>query len=418
MVLAGAVVAAVAARLAYAFWGIGPRLTDDETSFWAIATNLAHGRGFSYLGTPTAWRPPGYVLLLAGLRELGLGIRGVQGVQALLGGALPLLFFGAARRLRIPIWTALGAAWAGALYPPFVHFSSQALSENLAIPLLVLGVWATLVALDRPRWSAGLLCGAAWGLAILARPAALAAFVVGVVVIALARPLGRRLVIAGSVVLAAFLVLAPWTLRNAHALGGFVPVTSSEGFTLWAANRPDAKDLKHVYSDSDPLYPGSETYATYGRFFPGIEARAASEGFDFASAPEAARDEWFRSLMVKDVRAAPGRFLRRAVLKTVAILSPAPSRVSREELTPGVSKTVLWFTSGPLVVLGLCGLGGLALRGRRCGKFLFAAAVVPLVVLAAHLPYVRFRVGAVDPILILASVWLIAVVSRRAGWSE
>ena len=56
--LAAAAAAAVVLRLFYAAVVVSPRLTDDETSFWAIAGNLAHGRGFSYLGHATAWRPP------------------------------------------------------------------------------------------------------------------------------------------------------------------------------------------------------------------------------------------------------------------------------------------------------------------------------------------------------------------------
>ena len=52
--VAAAAITAVVLRLFYAAFVVSPRLTDDETSFWAIAGNLAHGRGFSYLGQATA----------------------------------------------------------------------------------------------------------------------------------------------------------------------------------------------------------------------------------------------------------------------------------------------------------------------------------------------------------------------------
>jgi hypothetical protein len=397
---------AVAARLAYAFLGVDPQLTDDETHFWAIAGNVAAGDGYTYEGTPTAWRPPAYTVGLAGLRVLGFGVRGVQAVQAVLGAATPLLLSALAKRLGAPRWACLGAALVAAVYPPFVHIASQVLSENLALPLLVAALLLTVRLLDRPRLPVALACGAVWGLAVLARASALPAFAVAVAALALGRPRRPRLLAAGGVALAAVALVAPWSARNATAIGGLVPVVSNEAFTLWVSNRLDAVDLKDVFRD--PAYPGLEDYGVHGREFPGIAALAAADGVDFAAASEARRDQWFRTRVAADVRADPVRFAARAAAKTLAVLAPAPANASRAERTGTAARLALWVTSGPVVALGLLGLAGLALRGGTAGRYLAGTAAVSLVGLATHLPYVRYRVGGVDPLLLVGAAWLVA----------
>lgn len=397
---------AVALRLLYAFAVVSPRLTDDETHFWAIAGNVVHGRGYSYLGEATAWRPPVYTYAVALSRWVGLGVRGIQVVQAVVAVATVVLTRDIARRLRVPAWAALLAAATAAAYPAFVHLSSQVLSENASIPLLLVAVLATLRAFDRPSWVAGFLGGAAWGLAILARPAALPAFAVAAAVLLFVH-WRAALVLAAACAVA----VAPWIARNDRAVGGPVPVVSNESFTLWVSNRLDTDELKDVFRD--PAYPGLQDYGVYGRDFPGIEALAAASGFDFDHADEAERDRWFRSLVVDDVRADPVRFVTRAAAKSVLALSPAPDNASQQERTSAAAKVALWVAGLPVLALGLTGLVLLARRGGPPGVFLALAAAVSLVGLATHLPYVRYRVGAVDPLLIPAAAWLLAGAPRR-----
>jgi hypothetical protein len=400
------VVLAVVVRLAYALFAVSPKLTDDEPHFWRIAGNIAHGKGYSYLGEATAWRPPVYTYALALLRWIGLDVRGVQVVQAIVGASIPLLLVFSARRLKLPAWAALLAGLAGALYPPFVHVASQALSENASIPLLLVAVWLTLVVLDAPRgaYPIAIATGVAWGLAILARPAALPALAVAAIVAVVA----RRPVVAATVVIVAAIVVAPWVVRDDRRVGGPLAVVSNESFTLWVSNRLDAEPLKDVFRD--PRYPGLQDYGVYGRDFPGIEELAREKHFDFDGADEYERDRWFRQLVVDDVKADPLRFVRRAAAKSVLALAPAPDNASQQERTSPAAKVALWLTSGPLMVLGLAGLVVMAARAGPKGWFLAGSALVSLVGLATHLPYVRYRVGSVDPFLILAAAWLLAAV--------
>jgi hypothetical protein len=403
------VILAVALRLAYSVFVVSPRLTDDELHFWRIAGNVLHGKGYSYAGQATAWRPPVYTYALSAMRWLHLGVRGVQVVQAIIGALTPLLLIACARRARLPAWAALVAGFVGAIYPPFIHVASQALSENLSVPLLLAAVWLTLWTLDEPRrWPLAASCGATWGLAILARPSAIPALVIGLVVVALRRPSASiAMVITGAA------VVMPWVIRDDRAVGGPVAVVSNESFTLWVSNRLDARALKDVFRD--PRYPGLQDYGVYGRAFPGIEQLAASKGFDFDAANEYQRDRWFRQLVIHDVKASPWRFVRRAAAKSVLALDPAPANASQQEKTSTAAKLILWITTAPVILFGLIGLGLLMAKGDSGGRFLAIAAIVSLVGVAIHLPYVRYRVGSVDPFLILGTARLLPPLTGHVG---
>jgi hypothetical protein len=207
--------------------------------------------------------------------------------------------------------------------------------------------------------------------------------------------------------LAIVAVMAPWVARNASAVGGPEPVTSNEGFALWSANRLDDTSLKSV--NDDIRYPGMQDYAVYGRVFPGIEGLARSKGFAFDTASEAAQDRWFRNLAIHAITAKPLRFATRTLERAAFVLLPAPDNASQKAKTGGAEKLALWVTSGPLIVLGIAGLGAMAARRRRDATtwFLVLSAVGSLLLVATHVPDVRYRVDGVDPILVVSASWLL-----------
>lgn len=190
-------------------------------------------------------------------------------------------------------------------------------------------------------------------------------------------------------------------------------MTSNEGFALWSANRLDDSSLKSV--NDNVRYPGMQDYAVYGRAFPGIESLARSKGFVFDGASEAAQDHWFRNLAVHDIEAKPLRFVTRTAERAAFVLLPAPDNASQTAKTGRVEKLALWLTSGPLIVVGIAGLAVWLVRRRRDSKvwFLALAALGSLLLVATHVPDVRYRVDGVDPILIISAAWLVAGGFRR-----
>jgi len=242
--------------------------------------------------------------------------------------------------------------------------------------------------------------------------------VVGAIASAI-RPAGTRraaMALAEAAVMAvvATALVLPWTIRNRSAVGGAVPVVSNEGFTLWVPNRPDTNQLKDVLDTR--RYPGIQDYAVYGRDFPGIEALARAKGFDFTHAGEAAQDAWFRSLAIHDIEARPARFAVRTVERSALVLLPAPDNASQTAKTGLLAKVVLWVSSGPVVILGIAGLAVALARDRRdpVQWFVVLTAVGSLLVVGVHVPYVRYRVDGLDPILIPVAAWLVADGRRRS----
>jgi 4-amino-4-deoxy-L-arabinose transferase-like glycosyltransferase len=239
-------VLALVLRLGYVALTPDYRIVHDARDYDAHARSIAAGEGFARLGPGpsrvTAFRPPGYPILLAGVYTLtghkskADEQRVVDGriVNALIGtaivalaGLLALQLFG--RRV------ALVAMALAAVYLPLILIGGALMTEPLFAALLLAALTAAIAGRDsshRVRWAA--LAGVLAGLAILTRangmvlllPLALAAWD--------ARPRWSRQALAAPLVLVAvaLVTIAPWTIRNARALHAFVPVTTQLGTSL------------------------------------------------------------------------------------------------------------------------------------------------------------------------------------------
>ena len=222
----------------------------DEQDYVALARHLVAGQGYTIDGvTPTAYRAPGYPLVLAALIALGLDVVGLRIANfALLAGALWLLYR-LLRRERFGL-AALLAPFLLLGYPVIFYTAGTLYPQTLAMNLLLLSV---LLATDRAHpWRGAILSGLAFGYAILVVPT----FALKLPFFALATLLYRRRgwpgwrgfwralgppVLLCAVALA---LLLPWTARNAVALGSFVPLTTNSGYNFLLGNsentRPNA----------------------------------------------------------------------------------------------------------------------------------------------------------------------------------
>jgi hypothetical protein len=114
--------------------------------------------------------------------------------------------------------------------------SAALLTEPLFVPLVLLAVLAVLVLRRRPAtvpWALGI--GVLGGLAALTRPTGLPLVLVLALGAALA---GRRPVLAGAVLAAAALTVAPWTIRSSTELDAFVPISTQDGITAYGTYSP------------------------------------------------------------------------------------------------------------------------------------------------------------------------------------
>jgi 4-amino-4-deoxy-L-arabinose transferase-like glycosyltransferase len=204
----------------------------------AIATTGHYPQ--SGLGGPTAFRPPAFPVLLAGVYKLvGVGsatTRWEAGriLQVLLGAIAVGLICLIARRL----WGAKVALLAGAIaavYPPLLLVGSSLMTEPLYLVFSLSAVLAALRARDagQPgRWA--LLSGVLCGLTALTRGNGIFLLVPVALLAWSGRP--RRSLRAVSVPLVAIaatlLTIAPWAVRNSVAFHQFVPLGTEGGYAL------------------------------------------------------------------------------------------------------------------------------------------------------------------------------------------
>lgn len=278
--------AGLAALVAILLLGFGLRIGEawdgrppvyDAAAYAAIAANLERGEGFTV--GPGATQPssnysPGLPLFVAGIYKLTGGVheRLARLALALIGTLSVLLTYLLGRRLArsmpfLPydkgkatsgVAAGLIAAAAVAIYPALLEYQGMLMSEPLAATLLAGAVWAIFWAAGdgaappgpSARW---LVPGALLGALALVRPEYLGVTVLlAVVLFALgARADWRRSLGAAAIMLfAALVVIAPWTLRNAEALGRFVPISTGGGQVLFAGT--------YLPSDGNPERVGVE----------------------------------------------------------------------------------------------------------------------------------------------------------------
>jgi hypothetical protein len=213
----------------------------DERDYHAIAGSLAAGRGFSLEGRPTAWRPPGYPLLLAVPIMAGATIPHLRILNAGLL-ALTIYLIHALVRTQAPAPAGLAAAIMTACFPVLLYTAGTLFPQTLGGVLLVAIMLLLARRLSRRRETvaAGLLFGAL----ILTIPTFI--FQLGVVVLWLVWVRREPLRRVALVVIPALALVAVWALRNYLVLGAFVFVTTNAGLPLLIGNYPGARP------DADP----------------------------------------------------------------------------------------------------------------------------------------------------------------------
>ncbi len=190
------------------------------------------------------YRAPGYALVLAAIRLLGVGQSGLFPAALLLGVVLHAANAALVVRVAGRWFGSLSGLCAGILYaldPVLVHFATQALDNTLALTLFIGGLDFLAQAYSRPeRTAAWGWAGILWALATLVRPNFLFVWAV-VPILALALPMPEkardRAVATALASLFLFAAQATWQWK-VSGVAGFMPWQGS--YNLWSANRPGA----------------------------------------------------------------------------------------------------------------------------------------------------------------------------------
>ena len=207
---------------------------------WSLASNKEY---VAEDGTPTAFRPVGYPVFLAGVYT-AFGHSWTAGgiVNALLGTAAVGLTYVLARTV-LSVRLSLVAALLIALLPSHILgytavLRMEALHTVFVLSALVITYWAV----RAPRAQNVVLLGLCLGIGVYVRPILLLYPVAFGAVLALQPQISLRRAIglAGAAGLVMLLVLLPWTVRNYIVMDAFVLTSTHGGINLLVGNGPDA----------------------------------------------------------------------------------------------------------------------------------------------------------------------------------
>lgn len=384
VVIAGAalivrIVAIVWSRLANPYEIHGDALLYDE-----IARSILSGGGFAHAGHLTGIVTPGYPLFLAGVYAVaGHGTFGVAIVQALLGAATAGLIALIAFRLAGPR-SAYAAGAMAALYPHFVIWTEQVLTETLFVFLGVLGLWLLVEARGRTsiRWTVG--AAAALAAASLVRSEMLAFVACAALISWLIGGRDGRWVRAGVLVALPALAIGLWTVRNAAAVGVGSPATES-ATVLWIAFNPEARQLHtggyaYTMPIPDPPPDDATEAGVYDRYSQAVSAV---------------------------LRAHPEIVITYMPAKLANMWRPVFDR----------SKLITWIGFGGsyvvMMLLAVIGLVALSRRGPPAGSWYAFAYIASLTgVHAVTIAEIRYRMPVEAALIVLAGVGAAVVLER------
>ena len=244
------------------------KTVDDNFSFGyemgRIGRSLASGQGFANpfneTTGPTAWEPPLYPFLIAGVFK-GFGIYTRSSALALLilnsiFSALTCIpIFLIARRSfneNVAVW----ASWFWALLPS--GFATRWVWEtSLAALLLAIIFWLTLELKERDGLRPWLEFGLLWGIAALTNPSMLAFLPASGLWAWYRRAKSGKRSVGGIAVASIifFACIAPWLIRNYRTFGQVVFLRSNFGAELRIGNGPGANGTWREY-----LHPTQNVY--------------------------------------------------------------------------------------------------------------------------------------------------------------
>jgi 4-amino-4-deoxy-L-arabinose transferase-like glycosyltransferase len=216
-----------------------------------IGRSLAESRGFAnpfnQTTGPTAWEPPLYPFLIAGVfRGFGVYSRAsallLLSLNSIFSALTCIPIFLIAKRCfdeKVAVWS----SWTWALLPPVIFWCTRWVWEtSLAALLLTLIFWLTLETAERNGLRPWLHFGLLWGVAGLTNTAVLSFLPVSGLWIWYRRArLGKRSlagIVLASVIFAA--CVTPWLARNYRTFGQFVFIRSNFGAELRLGNGPGA----------------------------------------------------------------------------------------------------------------------------------------------------------------------------------
>ena len=358
--------------------------TRDQTlvAEWSvIVPNIVTGHGFGYWAVnqdqqivaqylprpvqvlPSAYMPPVYAFLLAGLWEIAgseaRAVLAMEILQIMLSVTSCYLLY----RMCVRLFNRLSAIIAlllSCVFPISVYAVGQ-ISSTVTYCFVIQVVFSLLTSISiakSPRMAMilSLCCGGAFGVLTLARAETplWAIFVFGWTLLfglgCRHRKTGKQSTIkslwrqrtacAALMIIGMSVVVTPWAIRNWEAFGVEAPLTTSGGHNLWEGQNARATGV-HGGSSLPIVSPDSSLAQQ-------LDALRASPNY------EVARDSLFETAAVSDMKSNPGRVAELAIKKIWAYWSGIYLGIPVDY--PGVYSPLVivpWLILVPVAIVGI-----------------------------------------------------------------
>lgn len=316
-------------------------LATDPDAYVQLSESLVTGHGFSKDGTdlPTAFRPPVFPVVLAGVQWLGFSIAsGVAIVQLFFSGLLLIATWKLARLMGLSDGPAVCALCFVACDPLLLLYSTLPMTE---VPSAAFLAWAAVHSLGvlnamregrfRSAGISGVMAGACFGVGGLCRPILFVACAGLSVVLFLAglstwRQRSRHrqptqifptITVACVPACVAAIVLSGWVVRNAVQMGSFIPATTHGGYTLLLGNNP-VFYAEVVGRAGHPTWHG----VSLNRWNLDLDFEMAKDDIGFLD--EVGRDRWMYNRAKLNIANNPSSFRRACLLRLRRLTALVP----------------------------------------------------------------------------------------------
>jgi hypothetical protein len=386
--------------------GFPPFYQHLGAEYYNIGRAMAEGRGFSNPFAeptgPTAWMPPLFPTLLAGLtlilREKALVASATVAMTDLAHALVAFIIFRIAQRssrsLSPFFAVAIYLVWLCIYYYWFFEFTHDIGLLGLVVAALMWRIFRYVAEGERAPWRWGLL----GGLAALSSPSIFLAWFGFLIAGFVKQPRDRRpFLLAAGVALA---IAAPWVARNALVFGRFIPIKSNLYYEAYAAN----------VLDDDGIY---DRASVAKHPFNSPTAR-----FEYARSGETAFLEGCRREFFATVRRSPGLFLRKVVNRLEGATVFYTSMDKNPRLTLGEVIRRLVYPLPLIAFFFVLWRAGPHARFYRSLGLFAAIYLMPYVLVAFYPRYVMPLAGAAVLFVYAGADELTVWRQRRRSWSR
>jgi len=224
--------AAISVRLGYVLLLPQPGIVGDSGEYHSIAVNIVNGNGFSMNAcAPTPARAPFYPFFLSIIYFLtGFNYLAVQIAQILLDSFTCLIIYFTSKDI-FGEKTAWLSGILFAVYPPSAIYSRFILSEVLFTFLYAVSIFFLVKGLSSRNKFNFLLAGIFLGISALTRPTTVlfSLFAAGCIIFTRQRSFAGLFIY----ILATYLMIMPWTIRNYSQFGVFLPISIGGASNTW-----------------------------------------------------------------------------------------------------------------------------------------------------------------------------------------